>query len=115
MLIFHFQSCLKIEQNKIQIICSHQFFETFYLFVHFTRFYFYVFIINFCSYYVAGTFFSDLALVDDENSDLTLIATTDTECFTLTRSAFEEIIGYKKLELIHRVYTGEWNRNWNSV
>ena len=53
-----------------------------------------------------GTYFSDLALVDDEPCHLTLTATTDTECFSLTRCVFEEIIGFKKQEYIQKAYSG---------
>jgi hypothetical protein len=48
-----------------------------------------------------------MSLVEDESSEYTYEASTDTECFSLTRSIFEEIIGSKKQEYIKKAYTGE--------
>ena len=47
-----------------------------------------------------------MSLVDDESSEYTYVASTDTECFSLTRSIFEEIIGAKKQQFIKQAYTG---------
>ena len=54
-----------------------------------------------------GTFFSELALVEDVSSEYSYIASTDTECFSLSRCTFNDIIGSKKQRFIQQAYTGE--------
>ena len=53
-----------------------------------------------------GTFFSELALVEDASSECSYIASIDTECFSLSKSTFDEIIGSKKQRFIQQAYTG---------
>jgi CRP-like cAMP-binding protein len=57
--------------------------------------------------FFSGTFFSELALVEDVSSEYSYIASTDTECFSLSRVTFNDIIGSKKQRFIQQAYTGE--------
>lgn len=44
--------------------------------------------------------------MEDASSECSYIASIDTECFSLSKGTFNEIIGSKKQRFIQQAYTG---------